>query len=100
MLRTFIAGAIAAFVGSRLIKANEAGKLDPYKQRLRDGADKLKDRVADRDAPLFTPNALSPAKPASAPAASRKARKSPSDEVSKPAKAHPWPTDPKATPGD
>ncbi|MBT2185945.1 hypothetical protein [Sphingobium nicotianae] len=97
MLRTLIVGAIAAFAGSRLIKANEEGKLDGLKERARDGYDRLRDRLSrgeDALVPATAPVRNLPPPPK----ASRKARPSPTDEVSKPARAHPWPVDLQAMP--
>jgi hypothetical protein len=101
MLRTLFVGALAAFVGSKLIKANEEGRLDSLKTRLRDGADQMRDRLreprdgVDGNSPELVPARALPAPPA----ASRRARKSADPtEVSKPAKAHPWPADPAAMP--
>lgn len=101
MLRTFLVGAVAAFVGNRLIKMNEEGKLESLKEKVRDGASRLRDRLSEQQDALITP---APAKVRSLPAppaASRRARKSADPmEVSKPAKAHPWPVDPRAVPGE
>jgi len=94
MLRTFITGAVVAFVGSRIVKANNEGKLDGLKTRLQDGADRLRDRLANAQDALVTERRALPAPVR----ASRTARLSPSDEVSRPAPAHPWPVDPRAMP--
>jgi|GEM_PF-2449005 len=101
MLKTLLAGAVAAFVGSRLVKMNEEGKFDDLKARARDGADRLRQRIDERRAGLQGAQ-FAPARPLPAPpSASRKARKSPDPyEVSKPAKAHPWPVDPRAMPSE
>lgn len=103
MLRTFLVGAAAAFIGSRLMKANEEGKLDSFKTRLKDSTDHLRDRIREasntagaRSAEMVPARSLPPP-----PAASARARKSADPmEVSKPAKAHPWPADPRAMPAD
>lgn len=88
MLRTLIVGAIAAFAGSRLLKANEEGKLDGLKDRARDGYDRLRDRLAEgQDALVPAPATRNLAPP---PKASGKARLSPTDQVSKSNKAQPW----------
>jgi len=103
MLRTFIVGAIAAFAGSKLLKANEEGKLDKYKDQARDAFSRVRERLASGEDALV-PAAASTGGPTRnlppPPKASRKARLSPGDEVSKPARAHPWPADPKAMPAD
>jgi hypothetical protein len=92
MLRTFAAGAIAAFVASRVMKMNEEGRLDGLKGRLQQNVDRLR---GSNQGAAFAPQR----RPLPAPAkASSTARISPSDEVSKPARAHPWPVDPRAMP--
>lgn len=90
MLRTLIVGAIAAIVGTKLKKAYDEGKLDPYIDRAREAAGDAKDRLAE--------NAGTLRKPASPPQASESARLSPSDSPSKPPKAAPWPADGRAVP--
>ncbi|BAK67872.1 hypothetical protein SLG_31970 [Sphingobium sp. SYK-6] len=97
MLRTFLTGAVAAFIGSRLIRANREGKLEGPKQRLREGAERARSRLDQRwsDAAKSASSArrAPPATPKS------KATKTPAmDDVSSPAAAHPWPVDPKAMP--
>lgn len=82
MLRTLIVGAIAAVVGTKLKKAYDSGKLDPYIDRAKAAAHDARHATLRR--------------PGSAPAASRKARLSPSDSPSKPARAAPWPVDSRA----
>ena len=103
MLRTFIVGALAAFVGSRLVKANEEGKLDNLKTRLREGSDQLRERIreASNSAGARAAEAVPARSLPAPPAASRRARKSADPlEVSKPSRAHPWPADPRAIPAD
>jgi len=73
------------------MKMNGEGKLDGIKSRVREGVDRLR----NREGLSLTPQR----RPLPAPAqASSKARLSPSDDVSKPARAHPWPVDPRALP--
>ncbi|ODT91277.1 MAG: hypothetical protein ABS86_02745 [Sphingobium sp. SCN 64-10] len=55
MFRTFIAGAVAAFVGSRLIRMNREGTFEPARQRIIDGASKLRAHLAEQRATLPTP---------------------------------------------
>jgi len=98
MLRTFIVGAIAAFAGSKLLKANEEGKLDALKERARDGYERLRERLIDQQDALVPATATRNLPPP--PQASAKARLSPSDDVSRPSRAHPWPVDPKAIPDE
>ena len=86
MLKTLIVGAIAAVVGTKLKKAYDAGKLDPYIDRAKAAASEARNARATMR------------QPGSAPAASRKARLSPSDSPSKPARAAPWPIDTRAIP--
>ncbi len=90
MLRTLIVGAIAAFAGSKLLKANEEGKLDGLKERARDGYDKLRDRIAEGQDALVPAPATATRNLPPPPKASDKARLSPTDEVSKSGKAQPW----------
>ena len=96
MLRTLIVGAIAAFAGSRILKANEEGKLDGLKDRARDGFDRLRDRLAQGEDALVPAPATAQRNLPPPPKASGKARLSPTDAVSKPGKASPWPVDPEA----
>jgi hypothetical protein len=86
MLRTLIAGALVAIVGTKLKKAYDAGKLDPYIDRARAAAHEARESSATRR------------KSATKPAASQNTRSDLSDSPSKPAKAAPWPVDPRATP--
>ena len=91
MLRTLIVGAIAAFAGSKLLKANEEGKLDGLKDRAREGYDKLRERIAEgQDALVPATATTTRSNLAPPPKASGKARLSPTDEVSKSTKAQPW----------
>lgn len=97
MLRTFIVGAIAAYAGSRLMKANEEGRLESLKAKVRDGADRLRNRLSEEPDVMLAPHRPLPAPPS----ASRRARKSADPmEISKPGKANPWPVDPRAVPGE
>jgi hypothetical protein len=91
MLRTIFLGAIAAIVGTKLKKAYDAGKLDPYIDRAKDAANDAQQRLSERTGTLR--------RPAPAPAASKRARRSPSDSPSRPAKSAPWPADERALPG-
>jgi hypothetical protein len=101
MLRTFLVGAVAAFVGNRLIKANAEGRLDGLKAQVKDGADRLRKRLSEHQDALITPAPAAARSLPPPPQASRRARKSADPlEVSKPAKAHPWPVDPKAMPSE
>jgi hypothetical protein len=101
MLRTILVGAIAAFVGNRLIKANAEGKFDDLKAQVKDGADRLRKRLSEQQDALITPAPATARSLPPPPQASRRARKSADPfEVSKPAKAHPWPVDPKAMPSE
>jgi hypothetical protein len=101
MLRTFLVGAVAAIVGNRLIKMNEEGKLDSLKDRVRDGASRLRERLSEQQDALITPAPATARSLPPPPSASRKARKSADPfEVSKPSRAHPWPVDPKAVPSE
>lgn len=89
MFKTLIVGAIAAIAGTKLKKAYDAGKLDPLIDRTRTAFEDARRRAADR---TLTPRSSAPA-----PAAARRARaSSPDSAASRPAKAAPWPVDPKA----
>ncbi len=77
MLRTLIVGAVAAIVGTRLKKAYDAGKLDPYIDRAKAAMNDARDTKSSTG---------------------RNARRSPSDDASKPARATPWPIDTRAMP--
>ncbi len=90
MLRTLIVGAIAAIVGTKLKKAYDEGKLDPYIEKAKEAAGDAKQRVSE--------NAGTLRKPARPPEASKSPYLSPSDSPSKPSKAAPWPADGRAVP--
>lgn len=92
MLKALIYGAVAAFVGSKLKKMNDEGRLEPYKEQARKSAQQFRDRMAE-GADSLKANARSSASNFTSSAAH-----DPSSDVSKPAKAHPWPVDPKAMP--
>ncbi len=79
MLKAFFYGAVAAFVGSKLKKMNDEGRLEPYKEQARQKIAEVKDQLKDKTAELED-------------AGQRLA----DTNVSKPANAHPWPADGKA----
>ncbi|HWJ70983.1 MAG TPA: hypothetical protein VNS79_13160 [Sphingobium sp.] len=88
MFRTLIVGAAAAIIGVKLKRAYDAGKLDPYIDRA---------KAAARD---IGQGDTTPRRPSAAPAASDKARPSPPDNSSRPARAAPWPVDTRAMPAN
>ncbi|MCW2338927.1 ribosome-interacting GTPase 1 [Sphingobium sp. B2D3A] len=97
MLKTFFYGAVAAFIGSKLKKMNDEGRLEPYKDRARKRAQELKDKLAEHRQTSETDTARQEiGKSLSSGKAQANASASP--DVSKPAKAHPWPVDPQAMP--
>ncbi len=96
MLRTLIVGALAAVGISKLKKAYDAGKLDPYIDRAKDAASEAQERFSDR----VSETVGTLRKPAPAPRASSSARVSPSDSPSTPSKASPWPADTRAVSGN
>lgn len=101
MLRTLIVGALAAVGISRLKKAYDTGKLDPYIDRAKGLAGEVQDRYEDRvSARTGTPGTGTLRKPAPAPVASSSARVSSSDSPSQPSKASPWPADTRAISGN
>ena len=79
MLKTLFYGAVAAFVGSKLKKMNDEGRLEPYKEQARKKIAEVKGQLKEQTA------------------SRESAGKSFADtNVSKPAPAHPWPADEKA----
>jgi len=106
MLKAFIYGAAAALIGSRLKKMNDEGRLEPYKNKARERAQRLSAKISEererlqRRDPASNPSKEGPSGQAVPPQASSHARKSDSDEVSRPARAHPWPVDPRALPSE
>lgn len=95
MLKALVYGAVAAFVGSKLKKMNDEGRLEPYKEQARKSAQQFRDRMAEqRSAGGSSAGARSAAMNKSA----TNAQPDTSNDVSKPAQAHPWPVDPKAMP--
>jgi len=82
MLRTLIVGAIAAIAGTKLKQAYDAGKLDPVIDRTRTAFNDARQRAADRGRSSATARRARPVSSA--------------DSPSRPAKAAPWPVDPRA----
>jgi len=78
MLRTLIVGAAAAIIGTKLKKAYDAGKLDPYIDRAKAAMKEAQNSSATRSA--------------------RQDARSSSADASKPARATPWPIDTRAIP--
>ncbi len=79
MLKAFFYGAVAAFVGSKLKKMNDEGRLEPYKEQARQRIAEVKGQLKEQSAK-----------------ASRSSKTLPGENVSAPAPAHPWPADQKA----
>lgn len=94
MLKALVYGAVAAFVGSKLKKMNDEGRLEPYKEQARKGAQQLREKMAEQSR---TMNNKSSSRTSSGSAAQVGSHAYSSD-VSKPAKPHPYPVDPKAMP--
>ena len=79
MLKAFFYGAVAAFVGSKLKKMNDEGRLEPYKEQARQRIAEVKGQLKEQTAGRASSD------------------KSVADtNVSNPAPAHPWPADEKA----
>ncbi len=79
MLKALFYGAVAAFVGSKLKKMNDEGRLEPYKEQARQRIAEVKSQLKEQSA-----------------GSSRSSKGIPADNVSAPAPAHPWPADQKA----
>lgn len=79
MLKAFFYGAVAAFVGSKLKKMNDEGKLEPYKEQARQRIAEVKDQLKEQTGGRTSSNTSFA-----------------DTNVSKPAPAHPWPADEKA----
>jgi len=97
MLRTFLAGAAAALVGSRLLKLNREGRFETAKAKVREKVGDLRRTLAEsRNLPAAS--ADRPGRPAQPPQPAAAVRAGASDEVSRPAQAAPWPADKRALP--
>lgn len=77
MLKTLIVGAAVAFMGVKLKKAYDSGKLDPYISRAKAAAEEARRKAAS---------------------AREQASVADADNPSKPARATPWPIDNRAMP--
>jgi len=99
MLRTLIAGALTAIVGSRLLKMNRDGKFDETKARIREKVANLREDLAESPDRLVKDSGTQ-FRPARPPRPSASTHRAASDEVSRPPDAAPWPADTRAVPKD
>jgi len=95
MLKTLMFGAAASLVGAGLFKANREGRLDPLKEKAREGLAHLREAAGTRRAGKESAPG-GPSRPGKPPRASAAYRIGPSDTVSRPAAAAPWPADARA----
>lgn len=104
MLRTLLVGVAGALIGERLLRMNREGRFDEAKAKVKA---RVKDRLGDRleslratlaGSPdlLVQGDAESPRRPARPPRPAAKAHPGAPDDVSRPARAAPWPADKRA----